>query len=129
MKEKVYVTYTCKNPKCRIAFIDLDPNNNIDDVPLKNRYCPECVKNGLKNSNLKKMSKQEIEAKDILSFINDNIKSLGMEDKKDIKFIKKYFLNKLKTKKNNGERVNKVTLFKETMEVLSYQNWKLDKNI
>ena len=53
VKEPVYVTYTCKNPKCRKAFIDLDPYNDINDEPLQTRYCPDCVKLGFKNEKYK----------------------------------------------------------------------------
>lgn len=57
VKEKVYVTHTCRNSKaspkdpnyCDKAFIDID-RYNAQDTPPTWKYCPECVKKGFKNS-------------------------------------------------------------------------------
>lgn len=56
IKEKVYVTHTCKNSKlppehpdyCFRAWVDVD-RNNATDTPPSWKYCPHCVKKGYKN--------------------------------------------------------------------------------
>lgn len=124
MAEKVYVTYTCKNKDCRKAFIDIDINNNINEVPLQNRYCPDCVKNGFKNEKQKRKTKEELIAEDNLNFFLKQIEENNIEDKKDIAFLKKEFFKNIKTKTQLGCRINRVSLFKQAVEVLGYQDWK-----
>lgn len=41
--EKTYVTHTCKNKKCKKAFMAVDKNHNIDFASC-NSYCNECKK-------------------------------------------------------------------------------------
>lgn len=117
MTENVYVTYTCKNPKCRCAFIDLDPNNSINDIPSKNRYCPECVKKGFKNEQFKKIAKIE-------NIFNQELLERNITDTKDIAFLRKTYNKTIKFKQENGFRVLPKSIFKEALEILSYQPWK-----
>lgn len=124
MTEKVYVTYTCKNKDCRKAFIDIDINNNINEVPLQNRYCPDCVKRGFKNEKQKRKTKEELIAEDNLNFFLKQIEENNIEDKKDIAFLKKEFFKNIKTKTQLGCRINRASLFKQALEVLGYQDWK-----
>lgn len=122
--EKTYVTYTCKNKNCRKAFIDLDPNNDINEEPLKNRFCPDCVKKGFKNPQLKPKSSKQIKESEDKIFILEKIKAYNIVDKKDINFILKYCKKNIERKNQNGLYVNRLNIFKEALEVLSYQNWK-----
>ena len=119
VKEKVYVTYTCK--KCGRAFIDEDIDNNINEVPLKTRYCPACVAKGYTNDKLKKTLTKEQERNKI---IKQKLKENNITDKKDVQFIKKYIRNQVKHKENTKQPVFINFIFKDALEVLSYQSWK-----
>ena len=66
-KEEVYVTYTCK--KCGKAFVDLDPMDSINEIPLKTRYCPDCVAKGYVNSN-KAVTPEQQRSKEIKAMLN-----------------------------------------------------------
>lgn len=117
--EAVYVTYTCK--KCGSAFIDIDPNDDINETPLKTRYCPDCVAKGYKNPRLTKtLSKDKKREK----FIEENLKENNIFDKKDISFIKKYIKKQINFKESNKQIVNISNIFKNAVEVLGYQSWK-----
>lgn len=117
MADEVYVTYTCKNSKCRNAFLDLDPDNSINDVPLKTRYCPECVKKGFKNEPFKKINKIDLAFK-------EEVLSRNITDAKDIAFLRKTYNKSVKFKQDNNFRVLPKSIFKEALEILSYQPWK-----
>lgn len=113
-KETVYVTYTCK--KCGKAFIDVDPLDNINELPLKNRYCPECVKNGYKNSKL--ITPEQLREKEI----KQKIKELGYTDPKDVNFLKKYIKQQIARKEQLGQRIYLNYILKDAIEVLGYQD-------
>lgn len=111
-KEKIYVTYTCK--RCGCAFMDLDADNSINDIPLKTRYCPQCVAMGYTNRS--KSTKKDK--------IKDMIKAKGITDKKDIAFINKYIKKQIEHKEKTNQRIYLSFLFNDAVEVLGYQSWK-----
>lgn len=120
MKELVYVTYTCK--KCGSAFLDVDLNDNINDLPLKTKYCPDCVLKGFKNDKVKaKETKEQLQKK----FFKEQIKENGIVDNRDISFLKKKFFKDIKHKENTNQRVYLNNIFKDALEVLGYQDWKM----
>lgn len=119
-EELVYVTYTCK--RCHCAFIDLDPNNNINDTPRTNRYCPKCEKEGYKNTPLKTKKKQKYDKNSI--FFKSEIQTRGITEDRDIKFLKRQFLKIIQTKEMQGKKIVPRYIFNEAMEILSYQEWK-----
>lgn len=121
-KEPVYVTYTCK--KCGCAFVDLDPNDDINEVPLKNRYCPDCVAKGFTNKNLKPLTQKEVRQLDFKTRIKNALKENNITDKKDASFITKEMNKRIKQKELTGQKVYFDYLFKEAIEVLGYQSWK-----
>ena len=59
MKEKIYVTHTCK--RCGRAFVAED-TANVQDVSSKSKYCDECVKLGYKNKQKREFTQEQIEA-------------------------------------------------------------------
>lgn len=118
-KELVYVTYTCK--KCGSAFLDVDINDNINELPLKTRHCPNCVAKGHKNE---KMSKTLSKDKEREQFVKQKIKELNITEMQDIKFIKKYFKQQVSNKEKTGQKVYINNIFNNALEVLSYQSWK-----
>ena len=93
LKETVYVTFTCK--KCGKAFLDIDVNNNINELPLKTRYCPDCVAQGYTNGKIKKTLTKEQERNKI---VKEKLKENNITDKKDIQFIKKYIRKQITNK-------------------------------
>lgn len=118
-KEPVYVTYTCK--KCGSAFVDLDPNDDINETPLKTRYCPDCVAKGYTNDKfVKKITLEQQRQKDI----KIKLKANNITDDKDISFIKKYINKQIAHKESTGQRIILNYIFKDALEVLSYQSWK-----
>lgn len=118
-KEPVYVTYTCK--KCGSAFVDLDPNDDINETPLKTRYCPDCVAKGYTNDKfVKKITLEQQRQKDIKT----KLKANNITDDKDISFIKKYINKQITHKESTGQRIILNYIFKDALEVLSYQSWK-----
>lgn len=118
-KEPVYVTYTCK--KCGSAFVDLDPNDDINETPLRTRYCPDCVAKGYTNGKfVKKITLEQQRQKDIKT----KLKANNITDDKDISFIKKYINKQIAHKESTGQRVILNYIFKDALEVLSYQSWK-----
>lgn len=118
-KEPVYVTYTCK--KCGSAFVDLDPNDDINETPLKTRYCPDCVAKGYTNDKfVKKITLEQQRQKDIKT----KLKANNITDDKDISFIKKYINKQIAHKESTGQRIILNYIFKDALEVLSYQSWK-----
>lgn len=118
-KEPVYVTYTCK--KCGSAFVDLDPNDDINEIPLKTRYCPDCVAKGYTNDKfVKKITLEQQRQKDIKT----KLKANNITDDKDISFIKKYINKQIAHKESTGQRIILNYIFKDALEVLSYQSWK-----
>lgn len=118
-KEVVYVTYTCK--RCEKAFLDIDVNNNINELPLKTRYCPECVALGYEN---KKTKKKLTQAQLRDKVIKQKIKENNITEKEDIKFIQKYIKKQIRHKESTGQRVIVSNIFNNAIEVLSYQSWK-----
>lgn len=116
-KELVYVTYTCK--KCGSAFLDVDVNNDINDIPLKTRYCPNCVAKGYKNKKITISKEKERE-----QFITQKIKELNIIDVQDVKFIKKYIRQQISNKEKTNQKVYINSIFNSALEVLSYQPWK-----
>lgn len=118
-KEVVYVTYTCK--KCGTAFLDIDINNDINDLPLKTRYCPTCVSLGYTNGKTKKKLSIEQEREKI---IKSKLKECGISDAQDVKFIQKYVKKQIKFKENTKQRIILNYIFNEAVEVLGYQAWK-----
>lgn len=118
-KEIVYVTYTCK--KCESAFIDIDPNDDINEIPLKTRYCPNCVALGYTNDKVKKKLTKEQEQKKV---IKNKLKENNITDKKDIQFIQKYINQQVRHKQATEQRINIAHIFNSALEVLSYQSWK-----
>ncbi len=44
-REYNYVTHTCRNKKCGVAFMDKDITN-AKSRPPEWKYCEQCVKNG-----------------------------------------------------------------------------------
>ena len=68
LKETVYVTFTCK--KCGKAFLDIDVNNNINELPLKTRYCPDCVAQCYTNGKIKKTLTKEQERNKVSSLMH-----------------------------------------------------------
>lgn len=118
-KELVYVTYTCK--KCGSAFLDVDINDDINDIPLKTRYCPNCVALGYKNN---KMVKTVSKDKEREQFIKTKIKELNITEIQDIKFIKKYTKQQISNKEKRGQKIYINSIFNDALEVLSYQSWK-----
>lgn len=121
--EKVFVTYTCKNKACEKAFIDEDFFNNINEVPLKTRYCPECVKKGFKNT-----KPQKIRTDVYISVFNEMLLESNVSEKKDVDFLKKYYNKQIDYKKENKYKIYPKKIFAEALEVLGYQDWKrLDK--
>ncbi len=118
-KEVVYVTYTCK--KCGKAFIDIDINDNINELPLKTRYCPECVAKGYLNDKLKKkQTLEQLRNKEI----KKKIKEAGYTDERDIKFLTKYVKKQISHKEKTNQRIYLDHIFKDGVEVLGYQSWK-----
>jgi len=118
-KEPVYVTYTCK--KCGSAFVDLDPNDDINETPLRTRYCPDCVAKGYVNDKfVKKITLEQQRQKDIKT----KLKANNITDDKDISFIKKYINKQIAHKESTGQRIILNYIFKDALEVLSYQSWK-----
>lgn len=119
MKELVYVTYTCK--RCGSAFVDVDKFNDIDEVPLKTRYCPDCVALGFKNDKHKRNKK--IEDPRVIYF-KERIKSDNITDERDIVFLRKEYNKIIKRKEECKMRINTNYIFNEALEVLGYQDWK-----
>ena len=128
VKEPVYVTYTCKNPKCRKAFIDLDPYNDINDEPLQTRYCPDCVKLGFKNEKYKSKKDRMAIVKKRQDprgeYIKTHIKELGIKDQREKRFIISYCNKQNKHKTSVGVKIIISSIFRDALEVLSYQKWK-----
>lgn len=119
MKELIYVTYTCK--KCGKAFLDIDKFNDIDEIPLKTRYCPECVVLGYKNEKHKRNKKQE----DVkITYFKERIKLENIQDERDIAFLIKEYKKIIKRKEEHKMRINTNYIFNEALEVLGYQDWK-----
>lgn len=116
-KEPVYVTYTCK--KCGGAFVDLDPYDSINETPLKNRYCPDCVAKGYTNDK-KLITPEQQRNKDIKAMI----KMQNIKDDRDIAFIKKYINQQIAHKELTKQKIFLKWIFKDALEVLSYQSWK-----
>lgn len=55
----IYVTHTCK--RCGKAFVAED-SHNAKDIPPKNKYCEDCVKEGFKNKQKRNYTPEQIEA-------------------------------------------------------------------
>lgn len=118
-REPVYVTYTCK--KCGSAFVDLDPNDDINETPLKNRYCPDCVAKGYTNGNfIKKITPEQQRLKDIKA----KLKANNITDDKDVAFVKKYINKQIQHKEATGQKIFLNYIFNDALEVLGYQSWK-----
>lgn len=119
LDDKVYVTFTCK--KCNKAFLDVDINNDINEEPLRTRYCPDCVAKGFKNKKINKISKKEKERNEV---IKQRLEENNITDKKDIQFIKKYIKNQIIRKESNKQPVYINYIFNDALVILSYQDWK-----
>lgn len=119
LKETVYVTFTCK--KCGKAFLDIDVNNNINELPLKTRYCPDCVAQGYTNGKIKKTLTKEQERNKI---VKEKLKENNITDKKDIQFIKKYIRKQIANKEKLKQPIFINYIFNDAVEVLGYQSWK-----
>lgn len=115
-KEIVYVTFTCKH--CGNAFIDEDVNNDINDEPLKTRYCPKCVELGYVNK--KKLTPEQERKK----YIKNKLKENNITDKKDIQFVQKYINKQIAYKQSTSQKIIINHIFNSALEVLSYQDWK-----
>lgn len=116
-KEEVCVTYTCK--KCGKAFVDLDPMDSINEIPLKTRYCPDCVAKGYVNSN-KIVTPEQQRSKEIKAMLKAN----NITDARDYAFIKKYMNQQIAHKEATQQRIYLRYIFKDALEVLGYQSWK-----
>lgn len=55
---KPFVTHTCK--RCGKAFIAED-TYNAQDLPPKNKYCPDCEKQGFKNKRKRTLTQEQKE--------------------------------------------------------------------
>ena len=106
-----WVTATCKNKKCKKAFMIYDKKGEFNNEPTNKFYCPECVKNGFKN-------KRAINTKDNKKNNNSPSMFLNKNKIKD-KIVRREFL---KICRNRGKYLRYNDILKEAMEVASYYN-------
>lgn len=99
-----WVTETCK--KCGKAFMYNDTKGVINDEPTKKFYCPECQKNGFKNTKKGKLTPEEY-----LKINNITDKELIKEFKRQLK----YFI---------GKNLNYDNVMKNTVKILEYNRKK-----
>lgn len=110
-KEKIYVTFTCK--KCGKAFLDVDDFDEVVDLPLKTKYCPECISLGFKNAKPKKSTSRKKQFEML-------IKQNNITDKSDISILNKEYQKHIKNCEEFGKKISIPSIFKMCLEVLSY---------
>lgn len=96
-----WVTATCKNPKCKKAFMFEDKKGEYNDIPTEKFYCPECVANGFKNKRKGRETPEE--------FLKHN----KIKDKIIVREFKKIC-------KTRGKGRSYTNILKEAVEVASY---------